>query len=166
MVECYLFGLDLILDNCVAKRKVLAIASGGGHWVQLLRLRPAFEGCEVVYASVHAASAAEVPGCRFYSFKDASRKNKWAFFVVVLRMFWILLRERPDVIVTTGSGPALICITLGRVFGARTLWIDSIANCKELSTSGRKARKVATRCLSQWEEIAKENSIEYWGRTL
>ena len=134
--------------------------------MQLLRLRPAFDGCEVVYASVHAASAVEVPGHRFYSFKDASRKNKLAFFAVILRMLWIVLRERPDVIVTTGSAPALICISFGRLVGARTLWIDSIANCKELSTSGRKASKVATRCVSQWEQIARENHIEYWGRTL
>lgn len=146
--------------------KVLAIASGGGHWVQLLRLRPAFEGCEVVYASVHAASAAEVQGHRFYSFKDASRKNKQVFFLLVLRMLWIVLRERPDVIVTTGAAPPLICLYYGRLIGARTLWIDSIANCKELSTSGRYAAKIATRCVSQWEKIAHENKIEYWGRTL
>jgi len=33
--------------NCkmmVKRPKVLGISSGGGHWVQLLRLRPAFEG--------------------------------------------------------------------------------------------------------------------------
>ncbi len=33
--------------------RVLAVASGGGHWVQLLRLRPAWEGCDVAYATVH-----------------------------------------------------------------------------------------------------------------
>jgi UDP-N-acetylglucosamine:LPS N-acetylglucosamine transferase len=146
--------------------KLLAIASGGGHWVQLLRLRPAFEGCETVYASVQPSSAEEVPGHRYYAFRDASRKNKLAFFSVIVRMLWIVLRERPDVIVTTGSAPALVCLTFGKLFGARTLWIDSIANCKELSTSGRKALHVAGKCVSQWPEIARENNIEFWGRTL
>ncbi len=36
-------------------KRVLAIASGGGHWVQLLRLQPAFAGLDVAYCSVHVA---------------------------------------------------------------------------------------------------------------
>ena len=44
------------------RRRVLAVASGGGHWVQLLRLRPAFEGCDVTYACVRPAYADDVPG--------------------------------------------------------------------------------------------------------
>ena len=34
--------------------RILAIASGGGHWTQLLRMRPAWEGCDVAYATTHA----------------------------------------------------------------------------------------------------------------
>lgn len=150
----------------MSRKKLLAIASGGGHWVQLLRLRPAFDGCEVVYASVQPGSAEEVPGHRYYHFRDASRKDRLAFLSVVFRMLWIVLRERPDVIVTTGSAPAMICLSFGRLFGARTLWIDSIANVKELSTSGRKAMKVAHQCVAQWPEVAAESGLEFWGRTL
>ncbi len=40
--------------------KVLAISSGGGHWVQLLRLRPAFAGCDVTYATVRDGYRADV----------------------------------------------------------------------------------------------------------
>jgi hypothetical protein len=34
------------------KKKILAVASGGGHWVELIRLSPAFEGHVVVFATV------------------------------------------------------------------------------------------------------------------
>lgn len=146
--------------------KLLAVASGGGHWVQLLRLRPAFEGADIVYASVHPSSREDVPGCRYYHFPDASRKRKAAFLLVVLRMLWIVVRVRPDVIVTTGSAPTLFCLGFGRLLGARTLWIDSIANVKQLSTSGGRAKRVANECVSQWPEVADANGLEYWGRTL
>ena len=43
-------------------RKIMAIASGGGHWVQMRRLKPAFEGAEVFYVSIDPSSAADVPG--------------------------------------------------------------------------------------------------------
>jgi len=50
-------------------QKVLAISSGGGHWVQLLRLRPAFEGCAVTYACVRPAYAEDVPGQAFVTYR-------------------------------------------------------------------------------------------------
>ena len=40
--------------------RILAVSSGGGHWVQMLRLRPAFAGAEVHFASVAPSSAAMV----------------------------------------------------------------------------------------------------------
>lgn len=148
------------------QKKVLAIASGGGHWVQLLRLRPAFDGCEVTFASVQPGSADEVPGHRYHAFRDASRKNRVAFAVAAWQIFWIVVRTRPEVIVTTGSAPALLALLFGRALGARTLWIDSIANVRELSASGRTARRVAHGCISQWPEVARANGLDYWGRTL
>src|SRR5688572_14021606 len=42
------------------RKKILAVASSGGHWTQLLRLRPAFDGCEVVFVTTQSGSRAEV----------------------------------------------------------------------------------------------------------
>lgn len=146
--------------------RVLAVASGGGHWVQLLRLRPAWDGCDVAYATVHPDSAAQVPGARFFSFKDASRKNMAAFAVVALQLFRAVAAVRPDVVVTTGSAPALLAILYGRLFGARTLWIDSIANSEVMSSSGLRARMLAHQCLTQWPELAANPVPKYWGAVL
>lgn len=146
--------------------RVLAIASGGGHWVQLLRLRPAWDGCDVTYATVHPDSAAQVPGARFFSFKDASRKNKASFAVVALQLLRAVAAVRPDVVVTTGSAPALLAILYGRLFGARTLWIDSIANSEVMSSSGLRARRLAHQTLTQWPELAADPVPRYWGAVL
>ena len=146
--------------------RVLAVASGGGHWVQLLRLRPAWDGCDVAYATVHPDSAAQVPGATFFTFRDASRKNKAGFAVVALQLFRAVTIFRPDVIVTTGSAPALLAILFGRMTGARTLWIDSIANSEVMSSSGLRARKLAHQCLTQWPELAADPVPQYWGAVL
>lgn len=146
--------------------RVLAIASGGGHWVQLLRLRPAWDGCDVAYATVHADSAAQVPGARFFSFRDASRKNPGSFAIVAFQILRAVLSVRPDVVVTTGSAPALFAILYGRLIGARTLWIDSIANSERMSSSGLRARKLAHMCVTQWPELAAEPRPLYWGAVL
>lgn len=148
------------------KVRVLAIASGGGHWVQLLRLRPAWDGCDVAYATVHPDSASEVPGARFFSFRDASRANPTAFLVVALQLLRAVLSVRPDVIVTTGSAPALLAILYGRMIGARTLWIDSIANSERMSSSGMRARKLAHQCVTQWPQLVDTPRPGYWGSVL
>ncbi len=151
----------------VAERRtrVLAIASGGGHWVQLLRLRPAFDGCDVSFATVHADSAADVDGAPFYTFRDASRADWWNFAPVAWQLARVLWRVRPDVVVTTGAMPPLAAIVLGRLSGARTLWIDSVANSERLSSSGRIARAVAHCTVTQWPGLATAQ-VPCWGSVL
>lgn len=147
--------------------RILAIASAGGHWVQLRRMKPAFEGLDVAFASVFPDYAEDVTGSRFHRFDDVNRFKKLSAVKVVSQIFMILLRERPKVIITTGSFPGLIAITLGRyLFGARTIWIDSVANCEKLSSSGERAGKVAHVWLTQWEHLSRANGPGFWGSVL
>lgn len=145
------------------KPRLLALASGGGHWVQLQRLRPAFEAFDTAYVSMFESYAEQVAGSRYYIIPDASRFDLKSFLPVALKAVGILLKERPRAIVTTGSAPMLAFILLGRLMGARTLWVDSIANSERMSTSGRLARKLAHRVVSQWPEVAAREGVECWG---
>ncbi|MBC7521607.1 MAG: hypothetical protein H7268_11030 [Sandarakinorhabdus sp.] len=146
-------------------KRVLALASGGGHFVQLLRLRPAWGGHDVTYATVHAASAADVAPAPLLTFRDVSRADWWRLPQTLWDVAAILLRVRPQVIITTGALPGLTALVLARPFGVRTLWIDSIANSEELSGSGHQAGKVATAVVTQWPALA-EPGIDHWGSVL
>lgn len=145
---------------------MLAVASGGGHWVQLQRLAPAFQGFEVAFVSTFDHYDTQVAGHRYYVVPNASRFELKGFFPGAWRAIRIMLRERPDAIVTTGSAPALIFLLLGRLFGARTLWVDSLANPECLSSSGRLARRLANRTVSQWPDVAATQQVDYWGSVL
>ena len=146
--------------------KILAIASGGGHWIQLLRLRPAFLGADITYASVNAALAEDVGGQRFYRFPDANRQQKLALLTQVFRIAWIVFRVRPDVIVSTGASCGYVAIRIGRLLGARTLFIDSIANAEQLSLSGHMACRHANLMLTQWPHLASSEGPKYEGSVL
>jgi hypothetical protein len=50
--------------------------------------------------------------------------------------------------------------------GCRTLWIDSIANSERMSSSGRLAKRIAHRCVSQWPTVAEGERVECWGSVL
>jgi UDP-N-acetylglucosamine:LPS N-acetylglucosamine transferase len=142
--------------------RVLAIASGGGHWTQLLRMRPAWEGCDIVYATTHAdyekgvhqGAATGVHRPRFYTFPDANMREKlrlaWQAVVVVC----IVLKERPDVVISTGASAGYFALRLAKYLGKRTIWVDSIANAEELSLAGQKVRPFADLWLTQWPHLA------------
>lgn len=146
-------------------KRILAIASGGGHFVQLLRLRPAWEGHDVTYATVHAASAAEVAPAPLLTFRDVSRADWWRLPLTLWDVAGILIRVRPQVIVTTGALPPLAALLLARPFGVRTLWIDSIANSEQLSGSGSFATRIAGAVVTQWAHLTRRG-VDHWGSVL
>lgn len=146
--------------------KVLAISSGGGHWVQLRRLVPAFDGCELVFVTVNAAYRPEVAAYRFYAINDATRWNKFKLALMLLRILKILIRERPDVVISTGAAPGFFAVRLGKWLGARTVWIDSIANVETLSMSGQKIGPHADLWLTQWPHLAAPDGPQYVGQVL
>ena len=148
------------------KKKILAIASSGGHWIQLLRLRPAFDGKEVVYASTNGSYFSDVENHDFYAIIDANRKTCSNLFIMVFQLFHIIRKIRPTIIITTGAAPGLIALIVGRLFSTKNIWIDSIANVEKISTSGKFARYVADLYLTQWEDLAKSKGPEYKGSIL
>jgi len=139
--------------------KIFAVASAGGHWIQLLRLRPAFKGHEVIYVSTNEEYAAMVEGCPFYAVSDSNRWQKSKLFSTFFMLFSLISREKPNVIISTGAAPGLLALLIGRGIGARTIWIDSIANAEKLSLSGKFAAKIANRVYTQWPELSNEKIL-------
>ncbi len=155
--------------------RVLAISSTGGHWVQLLRCAPAWDGCEVHYATSTGdfrARVAELAAGRgqaapgYHVFTDANRWQKARLVRQMLEVGAILLKVRPDVIITTGASAGYFAVRAGRLLGARTCWLDSIANAEELSLSGAKAGPHADLWLTQWPELARAGGPMFRGAVL
>jgi UDP-N-acetylglucosamine:LPS N-acetylglucosamine transferase len=148
------------------QKKVLAVASAGGHWVQLLRMAPAFSHHTVHWMSTNPGLDAKIPCGGFVAVRDASMWDKPGLLVMAVQVFWRVLRLRPDVVITTGAAPGYFAVVFGRLLGARTIWIDSIANAEELSLAGRKAGRWAHHWLTQWPELAREGGPHHIGAVL
>jgi len=154
------------MANQVKRPKVLAIASGGGHWVQLLRLRPAFEGCDVTYATVRDGYRADVGKANFRLIRDGNRWNKIAVLRSAAGILWLVLTLRPDVVISTGAAPGFFGVRFGKWMGAKVIWVDSVANAEELSMSGQKAGAFVDLWLTQWPHLANDNGPKCFGSVL
>ena len=144
--------------------KVMAIASAGGHFVQLLRLMPAWEGCESIVVTTDALYEREVTEAatslgqmppQFAVVTEANRWQKIRLLKSALDIIRLMLRYRPSAVVTTGAAPGYIALRLASLAGLRTVWVDSIANSEEMSLSGRKAARHADLWLTQWHHLAR-----------
>jgi len=91
---------------------------------------------------------------RVYIIGECNRRHPLKIFVVLMRSIKIMMRERPDVLITTGSLPLAIACLAAKLFGAKIVWIDSIANIERFSLSGRMVIHFADLFLTQWPELA------------
>lgn len=144
---------------------VLAIASIGGHWIELQRLTPLFKGHDVTYISNKDFVDNKISGRNYYKVPDANKDQKFNLIKCFCMVFLRIAVLRPSVIITTGAAPGVMGIVIGRIFGAKTIWIDSIANIEKLSLSGRIAVKIADRVYTQWSHLSTQKVV-YRGNLL
>ncbi len=149
------------------ERKVLFVSSSGGHWTQLRRLRPAFDGWVRFYACTNPGYESTIDRDEhFFGIPEASRWNKLRLVYQALAVLCVLLRTRPEVVVSTGASPGFFAMLFGRVLSKKTIWVDSIANVDELSLSGQQARRFADLWLTQWEHLARPEGPKHYGSVL
>jgi len=148
-------------------KRVLAVASGGGHWVQMLRIAPAFADQDMAFVTVSELYRDDVPaGARFHVINDATRWNKVKLVFMLAKLAWIMARERPDVVISTGAAPGYFALRIGRLLGARTIWIDSMANVERMSMAGEMAGRHADLWLTQWAHLEREGGPAYRGAVI
>ncbi|MDD5392003.1 MAG: oligosaccharide biosynthesis protein Alg14 [Thiothrix sp.] len=152
-----------------APPKLLAISSPGGHWIQLTRLCERLEDrYSIIYAMPNTLfnSAATLGGRKVYSITDVSADDKWRLIPCTLQVLYILLKERPQAILSTGAAPGAVAVWLGKLLRIRTIWVDSIANVRQISRAGRLAQKQADVFLTQWEHLSDGQSVLFKGAVL
>ena len=105
------------------KIKVCLVGSSGGHLDHLYILRPFWEGKE-----------------RF-----------WATFDN--RAIKILRKERPDLIISAGAAPAVPFFFIGKMMGAKLIYIETFDRINKASLSGKLCYKISDLFIVQWEQM-------------
>jgi len=120
----------------------------------------------VTYVTVDRSYAADLDGEPLRVVNDATRWNKFGVALLALRMLAIVIRIRPDVVISTGAAPGFFALKFGKLLGARTIWLDSVANVERMSMSGELAGRHADLYLTQWEQLAADGGPVFRGSVL
>jgi UDP-N-acetylglucosamine:LPS N-acetylglucosamine transferase len=145
--------------------RICLAASAGGHISQLLKLAASWNGYETFCVTTTGVVRDNLSKLgEVYVVGECNRQHPIRVITVFLRCLRIVFKERPDVVISTGAAAGCILCFLGKMFGAKVVWIDSITNVERISLSGRMVRYVADLFLVQWPELAgRYKRIEFVG---
>lgn len=133
---------------------LLLVCSSGGHLLQLLSLKDAWSGHRPLWVTFDKSDARSLLiGERgVFAFGPTNRNIPNLLRNIVLA--WRLLRRRrPRVILTTGAGVAVPFAWIGRLLGARIVYVESFTRIDSVSMSCRMIRPVADGVYVQWPEM-------------
>lgn len=150
------------------KRRSLRIclaASAGGHTSQLLKLAESWNGYETFYVTTTKVVQEQLSKFgTVYVVGECNRQHPARVGRVFLRCIKIFFKERPDVVISTGAAAGCMLCLLGKMLGAKVIWIDSITNVERISLSGRMVRYVADLFLVQWPDlVSRYKKVEFVG---
>ncbi len=148
--------------------KICLAASAGGHLTQLLKLSDCWQNHETFCVSTTEVmrQKREKYG-KVYIVGECNRQHPMLVIKVLLRCIKVVFKERPDVVVSSGAAAGCIMCFLGKLLGAKVIWIDSITNVERISLSGRMVRHIASLFLVQWPKLAEQyNHVEYVGAVI
>lgn len=142
------------------KKKVLFIASTGGHLDELMQLKPMFEKYDYYIVTEKTKSNLNLKN-KFqkkisylvYGTKDHMLTYPFKLFYNCVKSVFLYFKIHPDYIVTTGAHTAGPISLIGKFFGTRIIFIESFANLTSKTITGRLLYPVSDKFIVQWESM-------------
>ena len=143
-------------------KKVLFISSTGGHLVEMMQLKDMFNDCDYHVITEKTKSnlkMKETYGDKInflvYGTKDHLFSYIFKFSFNILKSFYLYFKIRPKYIVSTGTHTAVPICYIGKLFGSKIIFIETFANSKTKTLSGKLVYPIADLFIVQWESMLK-----------
>lgn len=143
-------------------KKVLFISSTGGHLNELLQLKPLFKQYDyhIVTEKDKASECLKVEYNKRISYLPYGTRSKlfryiFIYFYLCLKTIYLYFKIKPKYIVTTGTHTAGPMCYLGKIFGSKIIYIETIANINKKTATGRLIYPIADLFIVQWREMLK-----------
>lgn len=146
----------------MSKKRVLFIASTGGHLDELMQLKDLFN--EYNYYIITEKTKSNInlkdkfPNKVSYLIYGTKDKKLIYPFKLIINCFislFLYIKIRPKYIVTTGTHTAVPICYIGKIFGSKIIFIETFANSETKTLSGRLIYPIANLFIVQWKSMLK-----------
>lgn len=139
-------------------KKICFIASTGGHFEQLMMLKPLIDKYDSFIVTEKTKYSVTKNERKIYYLKQVNR-NEIAFvfkmiynFLVTINIFF---KEKPHVIISTGALATIPMCLIAKLFRRKVIFIESFAKINSPTLTGKLIYKFADQFYVQWEEMLK-----------
>lgn len=141
-------------------KKVMFISSTGGHLTELLQLSPLFEHYEYLIVTEKTKSNESLTDkypnhVRYLIYGTRSHFLSYLFKFVanIFKSFYLFIKFRPNIVISTGAHTSVPMCYIAKLFGRKIIYIETFANSKTKSLSGKLVYPIANRFYVQWESM-------------
>ncbi|MDG4658480.1 PssD/Cps14F family polysaccharide biosynthesis glycosyltransferase [Ectobacillus antri] len=138
--------------------KLCFAASSGGHLEQIMMLHPMMKEHESFIFTEKTNYKFDTKGIRNYTVTQINRRELLFVLklcVIFIQALVIFLREKPDVVISTGALATVPICLLAKLFRKKVIFIESFSKINSPTITGRLMYKYADLFLVQWEEMKK-----------
>ena len=136
--------------------KVCFVTSSGGHLTHLIQLKEWWKDKERFWVTFEKEDSKSILKdekkywCYFPTNRNIKNLIKNTFLAIK-----ILRKEKPDLIVSTGAAPAIPFFYLGKIFGAKLVYIEVYDRIDKPTLTGKIVYPISDLFVLQWEEQKK-----------
>ena len=139
------------------RKKICLISSSGGHFEQLLMLKKLSEDYDTFIVTEKTKYNKKDKKIDYYV-SQVNRKEVLFIFkmlLITIKSFFIFLKEKPDVIISTGVLASIPMLFIGHIFKKKVIYIESFAKIKSPTMTGKLIYKkhIANQFYVQWESM-------------
>ncbi|HEW4239554.1 TPA: UDP-N-acetylglucosamine--LPS N-acetylglucosamine transferase [Streptococcus pneumoniae] len=136
--------------------KICLVGSSGGHLTHLYLLKPFWKDKERFWVTFDKEDTRSILGNEtFYPCHYPTNRNLKNLIKNTVLAFNIWRKERPDVIISSGAAVAVPFFYLGKLFGAKTVYIEVFDRIDAPTLTGKIVYPVTDKFIVQWEEMKK-----------
>ena len=136
-------------------KKICIAASAGGHLTEILQLKEVWKGKEHFFISDKRINALSLSKKEKTYFILPPRRSYIRTGIAFIQTFFILLKENPDIIISTGAEIGYPALLLGHYLGKKTIYIETLARVNSPSLCGKLVYGKVDYFYVQWEESKK-----------
>lgn len=138
------------------KIKICLASSSGGHFEQLMMLRPLmekYEGYVVTEKIGYDVKIGKFPVKYVLPINRTDKTFFLKFLYNIIVSFFIIMFNKPNYIISTGALAAVPLMIWTKIFGGKVIYIESFAKINSPNISGKIAYKFADQFYVQWESM-------------